>query len=81
MACLQGRAMADTRADNLLEIEGLTKRFGGVVASDAITLEVPNGELHAVIGPNDDPMPPSTTMTMRSPERVQCIVAGLMNPV
>ena len=22
------------------------------------------------------PMPPSTTMTMRSPERVQCIIAG-----
>ena len=36
----------------LLEIEGLTKRFGGVVASDAIALGVPRGELHAIIGPN-----------------------------
>jgi branched-chain amino acid transport system ATP-binding protein len=36
----------------LLEIHGLTKRFGGVVASDEITLAVPPGELHAVIGPN-----------------------------
>ncbi len=36
----------------LLEIDGLTKRFGGVVASDAIALAVPQGELHAVIGPN-----------------------------
>jgi branched-chain amino acid transport system ATP-binding protein len=36
----------------LLEIDGLTKRFGGVVASDGITLAVPQGELHAVIGPN-----------------------------
>ena len=36
----------------LLEIEGLTKRFGGVVASDAITFAVPAGELHAIIGPN-----------------------------
>ena len=36
----------------MLEIEGLTKRFGGVLASDAITLAVPAGELHAVIGPN-----------------------------
>jgi branched-chain amino acid transport system ATP-binding protein len=39
-------------ADALLEIEGLTKRFGGVIASDAISLTVPAGELHAVIGPN-----------------------------
>ena len=28
----------------LLQIEGLTKQFGGVVASDAISLEVPGGE-------------------------------------
>ncbi len=39
-------------AEPLLQIEGLTKRFGGVVASDAITLDLANGELHAVIGPN-----------------------------
>jgi branched-chain amino acid transport system ATP-binding protein len=38
--------------DALLEIEGLSKRFGGIVASDAISLNVPPGELHAVIGPN-----------------------------
>jgi branched-chain amino acid transport system ATP-binding protein len=39
-------------ADALLQIDGLSKRFGGIVASDAITLEVPRGELHAIIGPN-----------------------------
>jgi branched-chain amino acid transport system ATP-binding protein len=39
-------------SDALLEIEGLSKRFGGVLASDEITLDVPAGELHAVIGPN-----------------------------
>ena len=38
--------------DALLQIEGLTKRFGGVVASDQITLDVGGGELHAIIGPN-----------------------------
>jgi branched-chain amino acid transport system ATP-binding protein len=39
-------------ADALLRIEGLTKRFGGVVASDAIVLDVSPGGLHAIIGPN-----------------------------
>ena len=39
-------------AEPLLKIEGVTKRFGGVVASDGITLGVPRGELHAIIGPN-----------------------------
>jgi branched-chain amino acid transport system ATP-binding protein len=38
--------------ESLLQIEGLTKRFGGVIASDAITLDIPRGEFHAVIGPN-----------------------------
>jgi branched-chain amino acid transport system ATP-binding protein len=36
----------------LLETEGLTKRFGGVVATDGVSLAVQPGEIHAVIGPN-----------------------------
>ena len=39
-------------AEVLLEVEGLTKRFGGVIAADQISLAVPAGELHAIIGPN-----------------------------
>jgi branched-chain amino acid transport system ATP-binding protein len=39
-------------AEPLLQVAGLTKRFGGVVASDGISLDVPKGELHAIIGPN-----------------------------
>jgi branched-chain amino acid transport system ATP-binding protein len=39
-------------ADALLEIEDLSKRFGGVIACDAISLAIPKGELHAIIGPN-----------------------------
>jgi len=39
-------------ADNLLTVDGLTKRFGGVLASDGIMLDVARGELHAIIGPN-----------------------------
>ncbi len=41
-----------TVADPLLQIRDLTKRFGGVLASDGISLDVPAGELHAIIGPN-----------------------------
>jgi branched-chain amino acid transport system permease protein len=36
----------------LLEIDGLTKRFGGVAAADNTTLAVHTGELVSVIGPN-----------------------------
>ena len=39
-------------AEALLKVEGLTKRFGGVVASDNVILDVAPGELHAIIGPN-----------------------------
>jgi branched-chain amino acid transport system ATP-binding protein len=39
-------------AEALLEIADLTKRFGGVVASDRISLALDRGELHAIIGPN-----------------------------
>jgi branched-chain amino acid transport system ATP-binding protein len=39
-------------ADALLKVDGLTKRFGGVTASDGIVLDVIRGELHAIIGPN-----------------------------
>ena len=39
-------------AEALLQIEGLSKRFGGVVASDNVVLDVRPRELHAVIGPN-----------------------------
>ena len=36
----------------LLRISGLTKRFGGIAAADEISIEIAEGELHAVIGPN-----------------------------
>jgi branched-chain amino acid transport system ATP-binding protein len=38
--------------DALLRITGLAKRFGGIVATDDVNLDVLEGELHAVIGPN-----------------------------
>ena len=36
----------------ILEIRGLSKRFGAVVASDEVTLDLVPGEIHALIGPN-----------------------------
>jgi branched-chain amino acid transport system ATP-binding protein len=36
----------------LLRVEGLEKRFGGIVATDGVRLEVARGEVHALIGPN-----------------------------
>ncbi|MCY4450975.1 MAG: ABC transporter ATP-binding protein [Immundisolibacterales bacterium] len=38
--------------DPLLRVRGLTRRFGGVVASDGIDLDVFEHEAHAIIGPN-----------------------------
>jgi branched-chain amino acid transport system ATP-binding protein len=36
----------------MLRLEGVSKRFGGLVATDAVSLEVAQGEVHALIGPN-----------------------------
>jgi len=38
--------------DALLSVDNLTKRFGGLIANDSISLTVETGEIHAVIGPN-----------------------------
>ena len=39
-------------AEPLLRVENLVRRFGGIVATDNLSLEVARGELHAIIGPN-----------------------------
>jgi branched-chain amino acid transport system ATP-binding protein len=36
----------------VLELSGVTRRYGGVCAVDGVTLSVHRGERHAVIGPN-----------------------------
>jgi branched-chain amino acid transport system ATP-binding protein len=36
----------------LLKVDNLAKRFGGIVATDDLSLAVAPGELHAIIGPN-----------------------------
>ncbi|MGD9037429.1 MAG: ATP-binding cassette domain-containing protein, partial [Syntrophobacterales bacterium] len=37
---------------SLLRLENITKRFGGLVAVDSVSLEVQKGELIAIVGPN-----------------------------
>ncbi len=39
-------------AEPLLAVRGLRKRFGGLVATDGVDLEVAEGETLAIIGPN-----------------------------
>jgi branched-chain amino acid transport system ATP-binding protein len=36
----------------ILAVCGLVKRFGGLLATDAVSLDVRPGEIHALIGPN-----------------------------
>jgi branched-chain amino acid transport system ATP-binding protein len=39
-------------ADPLLRVENLVRQFGGIVATDNLSLDIAKGELHAIIGPN-----------------------------
>jgi ribose transport system ATP-binding protein len=36
----------------LITIDGITKRFPGVTALDGVSIEIPTGELHAIVGEN-----------------------------
>jgi simple sugar transport system ATP-binding protein len=35
-----------------LELRDISKRFGAVLANDRVTLDVPSGSIHAVVGEN-----------------------------
>ena len=39
-------------AEPLLAVRGLRKRFGGLVATDGVDVDVGEGETLAIIGPN-----------------------------
>ena len=44
--------MGDHADGNILELTGLTKRFGGLVAVDNVSFSIKRGEVFALIGPN-----------------------------
>jgi branched-chain amino acid transport system ATP-binding protein len=44
--------VTDSSGDPLLRVENLVRRFGGILATDNLSLDVVPGELHAIIGPN-----------------------------
>ena len=46
------QAREEHPAPATLRTEGLVKRYGGVLVTDAVSIDVRPGELHAVIGPN-----------------------------
>src|SRR3979409_1697503 len=39
-------------AEPLLSTDRLIKRFGGLLATDSVSIDVRHGEIHALIGPN-----------------------------
>jgi len=41
-----------SRTDDILTVESVARRFGGVQALGGVSLEVRRGEFHAIIGPN-----------------------------
>jgi ABC-2 type transport system ATP-binding protein len=55
--------------ENILEIEGLTKKFGRLVAVDQLSLGVPKGSVFGILGPNGSGK--TTTLAM---------VLGVVNP-
>jgi branched-chain amino acid transport system ATP-binding protein len=48
------RVANDTRpsSDFIVETRALTKRYGGVTATDNVDLRIPRGEIYGIIGPN-----------------------------
>ena len=56
-------------AEPTLKVEGLTKSFGGVVATNEIDFEIRPGEIHAIIGPNGAG---KTTLV--------ALISGMLNP-
>jgi len=38
--------------ENILQVQGVTKRFGGLTAVNNVTFDIPKGQILGLIGPN-----------------------------
>jgi len=52
MAGASARRAVAAEGDNQLVVEAVSKKFGGVVASQGVSLEVPRSSIVSIIGPN-----------------------------
>ena len=52
MTGASAQRVAAQGGDNLLVVEGVSKKFGGVTAVQDVSLEVPRGSIVSIIGPN-----------------------------
>jgi branched-chain amino acid transport system ATP-binding protein len=52
MAGASARRAVAAEGDNQLVVEAVSKKFGGVVASQGVSLDVPRGSIVSIIGPN-----------------------------
>ena len=70
---------APTRSDVALDLRGLTKRFGGATAVDALSLRVPHGSFYGLVGPNGAGK--TTTLSMATgllrPDAGQALIHGI----
>jgi ABC-2 type transport system ATP-binding protein len=63
---------------NIIELSGVTKTFGSVVAVNDLSLEVPKGSIYGFIGPNGSGKTTSIRMIMKImyPDRGSLLVRG-----
>jgi len=57
-----------------VEMRGITKRFGEVVANRNLNIAVRDRSIHAIIGENDAYTPPSDVEELRSLPNVEVVV-------
>src|SRR5262249_12091808 len=49
---MDAETVSETTAETVLETRELTKRFGGLVAVNGLSMAVPRGQIRGLIGPN-----------------------------